>query len=115
MLQDLKIDEIEFELKQSKKDIEREIGSPIDSFSYPYKFPEKNTKLLSAMELLLKNAKYKNGVSTRIGTLTESSDFYFMKRIPINTFDDLKLFRTKLRGGYNWLYYIQCMSKYIKR
>ena len=50
-----------------------------------------------------------------IGTATKLDDIFFLKRIPVNTFDDLSLFEAKLQGGYDWLHKLQYLVKSIKR
>jgi hypothetical protein len=34
-----------------------------------------------------------------------------LKRLPVNSFDDAKLFRAKLNGAYNWLHAVQYAAK----
>lgn len=48
---------------------------------------------------VLRNSGYMNGVTTIIGAATKRDNRYFMKRIPVNSHDDLRLFRAKLEGG----------------
>ena len=48
-----------------------------------------------------------NGVCTIIGTAGPSDDTYFLPRLPINSHDDLRLFRAKLEGAYDWLHVAQ--------
>jgi peptidoglycan/xylan/chitin deacetylase (PgdA/CDA1 family) len=38
-LHNLEKNDVEYEIKYSKKKIEREIGQPVESFSYPLSFP----------------------------------------------------------------------------
>jgi len=107
-------EKIEIELKQSKEDIEQNIGQKIDIFSYPYAFPEQNTEFVIYMRKLLQRIGYSIGVTTRIGTISKSSDRYFLNRLPVNSYDDRELFAAKLQGAYNWLHAPQYYLKKIK-
>ena len=107
--------QIEYEIKKSKLTIEDELGTIVNSFSYPYKFPEADKEFVNYLQNTLLQLGYTHGVSTRIGTTNSSDNIYFMKRIPINTYDDISLFKAKLEGGYNWLYLPQYASKVVKK
>ena len=114
-LADLKNEEIENEIKQSKEEIENTLGTAVDSFSYPYAFPDENGAFTKQVRNTLEKCGYKNGVCTRIGTLTECiNDKFFLSRIPVNSCDDARLFKAKLEGGYDWLQVPQIVSKKIK-
>jgi len=106
--------EIEYEIKHSKEIIEDNLGSAIDTFSYPYKFPDENKRFKTLLRDLLRKHGYKYGVSTRIGITSKIDDVYFMKRLPVNSADHMSLFQAKLNGGYNWLYQLQYLTKLIK-
>jgi len=111
----LKKDDIKFEITRSKEKIEHEIGEPIKSFSYPYAFPETDNAFAKYLRSIIEAGGYENGVTTRIGTATKGDDIFFLKRIPVNTFDDIALFKAKLEGGYDWLHKFQYFVKSIKR
>jgi peptidoglycan/xylan/chitin deacetylase (PgdA/CDA1 family) len=111
----LKKDEIEYEIRHSKEIIEDKLGEPIESFSYPYKFPEEDRGFIRYLGDLLQECDYKYGVSTRIGTTSKKDDIFFMKRIPVNSYDDILLFKAKLEGGYDWLYFPQFFFKSCKQ
>ena len=113
-LSELSDTEVEHEIQHSKENIEESLGSAIDTFSYPYKFPDENKRFKIILRDLLNKYGYKYGVSTRIGTTSKKDDAYFMKRLPINSADDMSFFQAKLDGGYNWLYYLQTLSKFIR-
>jgi peptidoglycan/xylan/chitin deacetylase (PgdA/CDA1 family) len=106
--------ELERELCQSKKEIEDKLGSAVPSFAYPYAFPETNGPFKLRLSGLLEQAGYKNGVSTVIGTAAAQHDPLFLPRLPMNSWDDLRLFRAKLEGGYNWLHGPQYLAKVMK-
>lgn len=106
--------EIEYELRLSREMIENHTGNPVVSFSYPFAFPEEDKYFVNELQSILDKCGYRNGVSTRIGTVTNMENKYFLKRIPINSHDDIALFKAKIEGGYNWLYLPQYLSKKIK-
>jgi peptidoglycan/xylan/chitin deacetylase (PgdA/CDA1 family) len=114
-LHNLEKNDVEYEIKYSKKKIEREIGQPVESFSYPLAFPEHDIKFIRLLKMLLKKCGYKDGVSTRMGIANSKDVAFFHKRIPMNTFDDINFFKAKLDGAYNWVYYPQLFSKKVKK
>ena len=102
------------EVSQSKQTIEHELGSPVDSFAYPFAFPQQNAGFVQQLRETLVGSGYQQGVCTRIGTARADDDQYFLRRLPMNSLDDASLFDAKLRGGYDWLYSVQSASKRIK-
>lgn len=114
-LRDLDWEQIEREIQDSKKVLEDKIGSRVESFSYPYAFPEEDDRLKSKLKSLLVESGYKNGVTTKIGTATKNDDRLFHSRIPVNTEDDPVFFRSKLDGGYDWMHILQYGSKILNR
>lgn len=106
--------QIEYEVRKSKEDIEDNLGKSIDSFSYPYKFPEEDKKFTMYLRDILNKYGYKNGVSTILGMAKNGNNKFFLKRIPMNSCDDISLLRAKLQGGYDWLHMPQLFSKHLK-
>jgi len=111
----LKKEDIEFELRQSKKVIQDNLQKQVESFSYPFAFPEEDKEFTKHLKEILKKYGYKQGVSTRIGTTSKEDDIYFMKRKPINSCDDIRFFEAKLKGGYDWLARAQLLFKKVKK
>jgi peptidoglycan/xylan/chitin deacetylase (PgdA/CDA1 family) len=105
---------VEYELRQSKETIKDKLNKPVDTFSYPFRFPEADKVFVNILRELLQRYDYKFGVSTRIGTTSISDDLYFMKRLPINSRDDISFFRAKLEGGYNWIHGLQYLLKILR-
>ena len=103
--------EIEREVRQSKETIEDKLGTSVDSFSYPYAFPEADRAFRRTVRGLLEAAGFRSGVSTIIGTADRSSDALLLERLPVNSGDDAGIFRAKLEGGYDWLHTVQLASK----
>jgi len=107
---------VEYEIRQSKETIEDELGEAIRSFSYPYAFPEQDKKFTARLQELLQTHGYENGVSTILGTARAEDNWFFMPRLPVNSFDDLRLLKAKLEGGYDWLHAAQkTYKKIVKR
>ena len=104
---------IKDEIVSSKQTIEDNLGESVDSFAYPFAFPEGNSSFVRMLRNVLVEAGYHQGVSTRIGTARRQEDRYFLRRLPMNSLDDLALFGAKLQGGYDWLYTIQYGSKLL--
>lgn len=111
MLVDLGPAELEREIRHSKDRIESELGQQIDSFSYPYAFPEHNGGFLKRYSNLLETSGYRIGVTTIIGTAVTRDNCLFLKRLPGNDYDDLQFFAAKLEGAYDWLHLGQIIFK----
>ena len=101
------------EIVNSKQTIEDNLGESVDSFAYPFAFPEEKSSFVRMLRNVLVESGYQQGVSTRIGTARGQEDRYFLRRLPMNSLDDSSLFSAKLQGGYNWLYTIQYGSKLL--
>jgi len=110
-LRDTATEDVENEILHSKKTIEDHLDCGVTSFAYPFAFPETDRAFTERLRGLLYEAGYENGVSTVIGTPSVSDDRFFLKRLPVNSFDDAKLFRAKLNGAYNWLHAVQYAAK----
>jgi hypothetical protein len=106
-LRSLGPEQIDFELGYSKETIEQQIGAPIDSFSYPFALPEEDRDFTRYLADILENQGYANGVSSTIGRVKLRDARYFLPRLPVNSWDDLDLFKAKMEGGYDWLHWPQ--------
>jgi len=113
-LAELSREQIEQELRVSKETIEQQTGKAVRTFSYPYAYPENEKEFVSFMRDTIKSSGYCGAVTTRIGTVFPGDDLFSLKRIPINSEDDEKLFMAKMVGNYDWLYTAQYMVKAIK-
>ena len=102
------------EVTVSKLTIEQKLGSAVEAFAYPYAFPEGDTHFKSRLREMLKAAGYTCGVCTSIGRVNQESDRYFMRRLPVNSCDDVRLFDAKLRGSYDWVSHPQKWLKNAK-
>jgi peptidoglycan/xylan/chitin deacetylase (PgdA/CDA1 family) len=110
-LTDMTLSEAEHEIRHSKEILESKIGQPIDAFAYPYAFPEQDRRFLKRYRNLLEISGYRAGVTTMIGSAAPQDDRFFLKRLPINDYDDLRFFEAKLDGAYDWLHAFQIFVK----
>jgi len=102
------------ELKESKRILESRLRKPVNAFAYPYAFPEENKKFTSKLRNLLREFDYHFCVTTIIGNTDPEKQEFFLKRQPVNSFDDLKFFEHKLAGNYDWIHAFQYLVKQIK-
>jgi peptidoglycan/xylan/chitin deacetylase (PgdA/CDA1 family) len=112
-LRSLGPDQIEYELGHSKEVIEQHLGVAVESFSYPFGFPEEDKNFARFLQDILSNLGFDYGVSTILGRASLRSNRFFLPRIPANSYDDPSLFRAKLEGGYDWLHLAQKLKKSI--
>ena len=105
---------VQKELAESKRLIEDRLGAPVRSFAYPYAFPQANRTFVSLLERTLAESGYTAGVTTVLGRASARSPRLFLPRLPVNTWDDPRLFRAKLEGGYDWLRLPQAAYKRIR-
>lgn len=112
-LRSMSPDQLEYELGRSKEIIEQNIGVPVDSFSYPFAFPEEDKNFTRFLEDLIENMGFDYGVSTILGRASMKSNKFFLPRLPVNNWDDLRLLRAKIEGGYDWLHWPQLLKKTI--
>lgn len=109
------LERVKYELESSKARLEEQLGESIHSFCYPYAFPEEDTTFIKTLKGIMFNAGYRYATGTRIGTFKKGDDPYFIKRIPMNSCDDITLLEAKLGGGYDWLHCPQLIYKSLKR
>jgi peptidoglycan/xylan/chitin deacetylase (PgdA/CDA1 family) len=110
-LRDLEMHRVADELTLSKTLIEQELGDAIDSFAYPYAFPEEDAAFVEFLRGCLTQAGYRYGVCSSVGRVVRAADRLFMRRLPMNSCDDLALFTAKLSGAYDWVARVQYASK----
>jgi peptidoglycan/xylan/chitin deacetylase (PgdA/CDA1 family) len=112
-LRSLGPEQIEYELGRSKEIIEQHLGAPVESFAYPFAFPEEDGCFTRFLEDLMGNLGYEVGVSTILGRASRKNNKFFLPRLPVNGWDDAGLLRAKLEGGYDWLHWPQLMKKSV--
>lgn len=106
--------EIVRELRESRETIENMLGRAVDSFSYPFAFPEADHAFKERLKTMLAEQGYRTGVTTIIGSAYGRNDRLFLPRLPVNSWDDLPLFCAKLAGAYDWMHFLQWMNKMVK-
>jgi peptidoglycan/xylan/chitin deacetylase (PgdA/CDA1 family) len=106
--------EVKSELSNSKMELQDQLGCPIDAFAYPYAFPETNTPFATRFRDLLIETGYRYCATTRIGRVTADDDLFQIKRLPVNTCDDLDLLASKISGAYDWMAFPQSGLKRLK-
>jgi len=112
-LRSLYPDQLEYELGRSKEIIEQNLGMPVDSFSYPFAFPEEDKNFMRFLEDFMKNIGFEYGVSTILGRACNKSNRFFLPRLPVNNWDDTLLLHAKVEGGYDWLHWPQLLKHSI--
>ena len=111
-LRSLEPEQIDYELGYSKETIEQKLGSSIASFAYPFAFPEEDDGFKRFLVDLLENLGFENGVSAVIGRARPGKNRFFLPRLSVNSWDDSKLLRAKLEGGYDWLHWPQWVHQF---
>jgi peptidoglycan/xylan/chitin deacetylase (PgdA/CDA1 family) len=114
-LHDLQTDRIREEILQSRQTIEDKIGSPIDTFAYPYAFPQTDGLFKAMLRGILAESGYRLGVGTQIGRARAASDPLFLERLPVNSADDAALLGAKMAGDYDWVGGMQTLVKRIRK
>jgi peptidoglycan/xylan/chitin deacetylase (PgdA/CDA1 family) len=110
-LRSLEPEQIDYELGYSKETIEQKLGVQVESFSYPFAFPEEDRDFTHFLSDALENHGFENGVSTILGRAGRKGNKFFLPRLPVNSWDDARLLRAKLEGGYDWLHWPQWLYK----
>jgi peptidoglycan/xylan/chitin deacetylase (PgdA/CDA1 family) len=106
---------IRMELLESKQTIEDKTGSAVDTFAYPYAFPQTDKPFTAMVREILEEGGYRYGVCTRIGRAGKKSDPLFLERLPVNSADDAELLEAKMEGDYDWVGGVQSMIKRVRK
>jgi peptidoglycan/xylan/chitin deacetylase (PgdA/CDA1 family) len=114
-LYELSWSQIESEARISKERIQQELREEVTSFAYPYAFPQEDNAFRRTIAGLLREQGYRSSVTTVVGRSQAGDDPLFLKRLPINSCDDRRLFEAKLEGAYDWLGPAQYAYRQIKR
>ncbi len=110
-LRSVSTEQMRVEVGRSKDDIEEKLGERVEAFAYPYAFPETDATFVEILRDSLQENEYGSGVTTVIGRANRSDNPFFMKRLPVNSADDVLFLQAKLEGGYDWLRTVQYAAK----
>jgi peptidoglycan/xylan/chitin deacetylase (PgdA/CDA1 family) len=103
------------ELRESRARIEDEIHTVVNSFAYPYAFPQEDADFVSRLKGELLECGYAAAVTTIVGRVAPGDDRLCLKRLPANECDDEVLFKAKLTGAYDWVRRFQALARHAKR
>lgn len=109
----LQWDVIRRELAESKSRLEDELQAPVDTFAYPFAFPQEDPAFVKRFVELLAEERYRFAVTTMIGRASVTSSPLCIPRLPVNECDDHALFTAKLEGAYDWLSNPQKMQRQL--
>lgn len=114
-LVDLDWPEVESEIRNSKSEIENQIGAPVRSFAYPFAFPQADQQFADRLGQVLGQAGYESCVTTEINQPRAGQTPFRLGRLPANSDDDVALLSAKLAGDYDWLGVAQLWRKRLLR
>ncbi len=106
--------EIQRELRDSKDELENRLQTAVAHFCYPYGFPQNRRQFVGRLTEVLRNTGYRCCTTTRVGCATSGDDVFALRRLPVNSLDDLALLSAKLRGSYDWVSHPQKLNKIIR-
>lgn len=108
--------QIEWEITESKRLIEKKTGIRVKHFSYPYSFlggQLGDPRVLETVKTILKAEGFEAACSTEIGTNLKKTDIFALKRVQIFNKDSLFHFKEKVMGAYNWMRFPQQIFRKI--
>ncbi|GAB4233160.1 MAG: hypothetical protein Kow00109_05810 [Acidobacteriota bacterium] len=108
-------EEAMWELVESRRRLEDELGRPVKGFSLPYAFPEGNPGVCNDLMAAVQAAGYRYLLTTRLGRHRVEETVWRVRRLPCNDSDDRSLLLAKLAGLYDWLYPLQRFVKRVRR
>ena len=89
--------EIEYQIRDSKKILEDKIGNEIITFAYPYGILNDYAKKIA------EDTGYTFALATDSGSVCLSDDLYQIRRIAIFPNTNLRSFKRKVKGNYNFI------------
>ena len=113
-LRSLNREALKKEVTVSKTIIEEKTGTAVETFCYPFAFPQTDSEFKKMLREFLCQAGYRQGFTTMIGRADPSSDQLFFERLPVNSCDDPALFSAKLLGAYDWVAKPQKAMQFLK-
>lgn len=113
-LYDLSWPAIEAELRESRVELENQLGAPVESFAYPYAFPEVDREFCLRLGETLAGSGFQSCVTTIAGRVAVGDDPFTLRRLPVNGADDPALLIAKVTGSYDWMAPVQSAVKRVK-
>lgn len=95
-LTELNLEEIGYEIRESKRILEELIGKQVDKFCYP------RGKASKEIALELQKQGFERAFTSKTGMITSVSDPYFLPRIPLNDAVTSLQFRALLSPWYSF-------------
>ena len=99
-LTNLSIKEVKEEILKSKNSLEDILGKEINLMSYPH------GSFNSAVKEIVKECGFQSASSSKPGTNSRNIDMYELRRTSILSHDNLKDFRSKINGEWDWTKWI---------
>lgn len=106
--------DIERELRDSRVEIEQRLGRPVDSFAYPFAFPQARPGFGARLSSILAQCGYQNCATTIVGRALPGTDAFRLPRLPVNGADDTALLAAKVNGAYDWFAKPQRWAKAVR-
>ena len=94
--------QIYYELGESEKLIKQNTTKEVISFAYPYGIKQYGDFNKQTHQILI-DTGYKVAFNSEIGRNKKGTDPYLQKRIGIDEWDSMPLFKSKLIGAYDWV------------
>ncbi len=114
VLVDLPMHQVRDELRQSKAELEQNLGEAVTTFCYPYAYPQANRQFTEMFTREVADAGYRCCATTRVGRARPGDDPFILKRLPMNGGDEPRLFQAKIEGLYDWMEVPQGAAKQVK-
>ncbi len=106
------------ELRMSRQVIAEKIGVEVHSLALPYSYPINHRRWPNFNENLvaaLEQNSYLYCCTMLRGHINTAMNPFFLSRMPVGKFDDVKLFQAKLAGWYAWTRFPQSIFQhYVK-
>lgn len=99
-LTEISLREVHSEIKRSKSILEEKLGEDINFFAYP--FGKFNKEIIE----LLKQHNFIAACSTIWSTSNSPEKLFFLNRVRIDPEDNLKVFKLKVAGAYDYIRFI---------
>lgn len=103
--------EVNLEIELSKKILEDKLGEEINLLAYPN--GQRGDFNKEIIEFLKKN-KFISACSTIWSISNPPKKLFFLNRVRVDPEDDLEMFKLKLVGAYDYIWFIHSAKSYLK-